>query len=254
MTRLSRINRAALLAALLVLAGTTALAGPLTARQILDRVDDLFRGDSSRGRMTMIITTRHWKRTLTLEFWSKGKTMSLIRILAPLREKGTATLRVGKNLWNYLPKVNRVIKLSSSMMSASWMGSHFTNDDLVRESRMADDYTFRITFQGRRAGREVVDLTCIPKPDAAVVWGKVVVTVRAGDYLPLVIKYFDEDMKLARTMTFTQVGDLGGRRLPRVMRVVPADKPDEATVVRYERLKFNLGLSDDLFSLRNLQR
>ncbi|MBU1742693.1 MAG: outer membrane lipoprotein-sorting protein [Proteobacteria bacterium] len=258
MTMLFRINLAALLAAALVLTGSATLAKPLTkpltARRILDGVDDLFRGDSSRGRMTMIITTRHWKRTLTLEFWSKGKTMSLVRILAPQREKGTATLRVGKNLWNYLPKVKRVIKLSSSMMSASWMGSHFTNDDLVRESRMADDYTYRITFRGRRAGREVVDLTCIPKRDAAVVWGKVVVTVRTRDYLPLLIRYFDEDLKPARSMTFSRVADLGGRRLPTVMTVVPADKPGEATVVRYEKMKFNLGLSDDLFSLRNLQR
>jgi outer membrane lipoprotein-sorting protein len=229
-------------------------ARALTARQVLDRVDDLYRGDSSQGEMAMIITTRYWKRTLTIRFWSRGKTMSLIRILAPLREKGTATLRVGKDLWNYLPKVNRVIKLSSSMMSASWMGSHFTNDDLVRESRMADDYTYRITFQGQRDGRRVIELTLIPKPDAAVVWGKVTVLVADGTYLPLVIRYFDEDKKPARTMSFSVVKDLGGRRLPTVLTVVPADNPGESTVVRYDRIRFNVGLRPDFFSLRNLQR
>ncbi len=252
MTRLAKTL--ILLGTVWTLAVGAAPARTLTARQVLDRIDDLYRGDSSRGEMTMIITTRHWKRTLTIRFWSLGKTMSLIRILAPLREKGTATLRVGKDLWNYLPKVNRVIKLSSSMMSASWMGSHFTNDDLVRESRMADDYTYRISFQGERAGRRVIELTLIPKPDAAVVWGKVTVLVADGTYMPLVIRYFDEDKKPARTMTFSRVKDLGGRRLPTVLTVVPADNPGESTVVRYDRIQFNVGLRPDFFSLRNLQR
>jgi outer membrane lipoprotein-sorting protein len=240
--------------AIWVLAASAAQAQTLTAKQILDRIDDLYRGKSSRGEMTMIITTRHWKRTLTVRFWSRGKNMSLIRILAPLREKGTATLRVGKDLWNYLPKVRRVIKLSSSMMSASWMGSHFTNDDLVRESRMADDYTYRVSFRGERAGRRVIELVLIPKPDAAVVWGKVTVEVAAGTYMPLKILYYDEDKKLARTMAFSRIKLLGGRRLPSVMTVVPADNPGESTVVRYDRIEFNVGLRDDVFSLRNLQR
>lgn len=117
-------------------------------------MDDLFRGKSSQGLMTMTVVTKHWKRTLTMQWWSKGKDRSLVRILAPKKEAGTATLRVGNDVWNYLPKVKRVIKLPSSMMSGSWMGSHFTNDDLVKESRMADDYTFKITFQGcATAGR-----------------------------------------------------------------------------------------------------
>ena len=125
-----------------------ALAESLTAKEILDKVDDLYRGTSSHGKMTMEVVTSHWNRTLSLEFWSKGKDKSLVRILAPLKEKGTATLRSGNEIWNYLPKVNRVVKLPSSMMSASWMGSHFTNDDLVKQSRFADDYTFEVTRQG----------------------------------------------------------------------------------------------------------
>lgn len=226
----------------------------LSAKEILDRVDDLFRGSSSYGKMSMAIKTAHWTRTLTIEAWTKGKDDSLIRILAPKKEEGTATLRAGNNIWNYLPKVNRVIKLPSSMMASSWMGSHFTNDDLVKESRMADDYTFEITFEGRRDNREIIEVTCYPKPEAAVVWGKILVRVDREELLPTESLYYDEDMNLARTMIFSDVGELGGRRLPKIMKIIPADKPDEYTMVKYYEMDFNVDLKDSLFSIRNLQR
>jgi len=226
----------------------------LSAKEILDKIDDLYRGQASHGRMSMAITTAHWTRTLELEFWSQGKDKSLIRILAPTKEKGTATLRVGSDLWNYLPKVKRVIKLPSSMMSASWMGSHFTNNDLVKESRMAEDYTFEVSFQGRRRGEDLIEVTCLPKPEAAVVWGKVLVEVRLSDYQPLLLTYFDEVMKPARTMTFAEYKTLGGRLLPARMTIVPADKPEEKTVVEYQTIEFEPELAPEVFSLRNLQR
>jgi len=226
----------------------------LTAKQILDKVDDLFRGKSSYGQMTMTIVTAHWSRTLSLEFWSEGKDKSLIRILKPKKEKGTSTLRVKNDIWNYLPKVKRVIKLPSSMMSASWMGSHFTNDDLVKESRMADDYTFEVTFNGEKDGQDIVELTCHPKREAAIVWGKVIVTVRKKDYLPLDTRYYDEDMKLARTMFFSEIGPLGDRIIPKRMVVIPEDKPDEKTEIVYREMTFDADLPEKTFSLRNLQK
>ncbi len=226
----------------------------LTPKQILDKVDDLFRGNSSYGRMTMTIVTAHWSRTLSLEFWSEGKEKSLIRILSPKKEKGTATLRVENDIWNYLPKVKRVIKLPSSMMSASWMGSHFTNDDLVKESRMADDYTFEVSFNGEKDGRDIVELTCHPKPEAAIVWGRVIVTVRKKDYLPLDTRYYDEDMNLARTMFFSEIGPFGDRIIPKRMVVIPEDKPDEKTEVLYSAMTFDADLPEKTFSLRNLQK
>ena len=227
---------------------------PLTPKQILDKVDDLFRSQSSHGLATMTVATAHWKRSLSLEMWSAGKEKSLVRILAPKKEKGTATLRSGNDIWNYLPKVKRVIKLPSSMMAASWMGSHFTNDDLVKESRMADDYTFEITFIGEGAGEEIVEVTCYPKPEAAVVWGKVLVRARMKNYLPLFVKYFDEDLRLARTMTFSQVAELGGRLIPAMVTMVPEEKPEESTIIHYEKMDFDIGLENDFFSLRTLQR
>ena len=248
----------AVLLACTVASGLTAAAAaeepPRNARAILDRVDDLFRGNSAHGTMTMTITTAHWTRTLSLEFWSRGTDKTLVRILAPTKEKDTATLRVGNELWNYLPKVKRVIKLPWSMMSASWMGSHFTNNDLVKESRMAEDYTFEQSFAGPRDGEEVIEIACLPKPDAAVVWGKVIVRVRRSDDLPLAIPYYDEKMQLARTMTFSDFKTLGGRLLPSKMTVVPADAPSESTLVSYDSIEFDPPLDDEVFSLRNLQR
>jgi outer membrane lipoprotein-sorting protein len=202
----------------------------------------------------MRVSTQHWERTLSLEFWNKGKDRSLVRILSPKKEKGTATLKSGSDLWNYLPKVKRVIKLPSSMMSASWMGSHFTNDDLVKESRMAEDYDFEITFEGERDDTAIVEITLIPKQDAAVVWGRVVVDVRKENYLPVRLRYFDEDLLLARTMIYSQVGELGGRIIPAQITIRPADKPQELTAVTYEDMAFDIAIDDDAFSLRRLQK
>jgi hypothetical protein len=134
------------------------------------------------------------------------------------------------------------------------MGSHFTNDDLVKESRMADDYTFKITFSGEMEGQEIVEVTCYPKSDAAVVWGKVLVRALRQEYLPLSIQYYDEDLRLARTMTFSQVSQLGGRLLPAVVTMVPEDKPEESTVIYYKKIDFDIDLKDDFFSLRTLQK
>lgn len=224
------------------------------ARALLDHVDDLFRGESSRGRMSMTVVTKHYTREMMIEAWSRGKDESLFRILAPRKEKGTATLKSGDNIWNYLPRIKRVIKVPSSMMGGSWMGSHFTNDDLVKESRMADDFTYRITFRGERDGEQVLELTLIPKEDAAVVWGRVAVVMRKADFMPLRITYEDEDLTLARTMIFTDIGEFAGRRLPARMRMVPADKPEEYTEIFYHEIEFDITLGDDVFSLRNLQQ
>ncbi|NOY86121.1 MAG: outer membrane lipoprotein-sorting protein [Deltaproteobacteria bacterium] len=231
-----------------------ARASAVTSRDILERVDDLWRGKSSYAEMSMNVVTVHWKRSLKIKAWSLGKDYSLLTITYPPKEKGIATLRAGKEIWNYLPRVNRVIKVPTSMMMAGWMGSHFTNDDLVKESRMSDDYDSRITFKGEREEVPVYEITLIPKPDAPVVWGKILVTVRQDELIPVTSLYYDEDGNLARTMTFSDVMRLGGRNLPATMALTPADKPGERTVIHYSVLKFGLGLKKNFFSIRNLSR
>ena len=229
-------------------------ASNLDPEKILDGVDDLYRSNSSHGIITLSVTTVNWKRTLTLEQWSKGEDKSLIKILKPKKEKGLATLRVDKNVWNYMPKVKRVVKIPSSMMSSSWMGSHFTNDDLVKQSRMTEDYTFSITFEGTREGKDIIEITCIPNKDAAVVWGKVEVIVLRDDYIPIRMIYYDEDLLLSRTLEFTDIRTMNGKMIPTLMSISPADEPNESTIVRWEEIQFDVSIEDEFFSLRKLQQ
>lgn len=165
-----------------------------------------------------------------------------------------STLKAERDIWNYLPKIRRVIKVPSSMMGGSWMGSHFTNDDLVKESRMADDYDHEITFRGTRDTTDVIDLTLIPKPEAAVVWGKIVVTVRAEDLMPLGVEYYDEDLEMTRKMIYGEIKNLGGRSLPVRMKVIPTDKPEEFTEIVYHEIEFDVDLPEGLFTLRSLSK
>ena len=229
-------------------------ADNISPEKILNNVDDLYRSNASHSILTLSVTTVNWQRTLTLEQWSKGEDKSLIKVLKPKKEKGLATLRVDKNVWNFLPKVKRVVKIPSSMMSSSWMGSHFTNDDLIKQSRMAEDYTFSITFEGMKDGKEIIEVTCLPNKEAAVVWGKVEVVVYADDYLPLRMIYYDEDLLLSRTLEFTNIEMMDGKMIPTMMNMIPTDEPGESTTVKWEEVKFDVTIDDDFFSLRKLQQ
>lgn len=222
--------------------------------RILMELDDLYRSSSAYGIMSMQVKTTHYTRTMRLESWASGKDKSLIRIIAPLKERGTSTLMYGKSIYTYLPKTDRTIRLTSGMMGGSWMGSHFTNDDLIKESRMSEDYDATITFEGIRNGQAVIEFTLIPKPLAAVVWGKIVLTIETKNKIPLSYIYYDEDMEVIRTMTFSDVKDLGGRMIPAVLRVTPIDKPGEYTEVVYEKMEFEIQIKDSFFSIARLKK
>ena len=239
---------------LLVLAPpSTAVAGP-TAEELLNRTDDVQRGESSHGTVTMNVKTDRWDRSLTMEMWTEGEDKSLIVIRSPAKEAGMATLKVDDNIWNYLPKVDRTMKVPASMMSGSWMGSHFSNDDLVKESRMADDYTFAFTHKPSDGDANEYVIECTPKPDAPVVWGKVVVTVDGETELPTEITYWDEKGELKRTMTFDDVKDLDGRQIPCRMKLVPADEPEEYTEVLYDDIEFDIEIPPETFTLQALKQ
>jgi Outer membrane lipoprotein-sorting protein len=230
--------------------------------EIIDRVDRLLRGESSRGTIEMEIRTENWERSLRMQAWSLGTDYSLIRVESPAREAGTATLKADTEVWNYLPRVDRTIKVPASMMMGSWMGSHFTNDDLVHESRLIEDYDIALAFDGPADGPAddaadddaVWDLQLTPKPEAPVVWGRIDYRVRKADLMPLWAKYFDEDNALVRTMSFEDFREMGGRLVPARMVVQPQDKPEESTVILYRDLEFDIGLEENFFSLRNLRR
>jgi hypothetical protein len=203
--------------------------------------------------MEMVIHTEHWSRTLEMQVWSLGVDHSLVRVTSPAREEGTATLKAGQEVWNYLPRVDRTIKVPASLMMGSWMGSHFTNDDLVKESRIVDDYDFEIAFEGDREGVTVWEFTLTPKPEAPVVWGRIEEQVRQDDLMPTWVRYYDEDGALVRTLTFDDYTLMGDRMVPARMLVIPSDKPNESTAVIYHDLEFDIDIDEDFFSLRNLR-
>ena len=239
----------------MVTAPSAAAQAPgVDAVAIVDRVDRLLRGESSEGELTMAVVTRRWTRTLTMTVWSQGTEHALIKVTAPPKEAGTATLKAGNEIWNYLPKIDRTIRVPTSMMMASWMGSHFTNDDLVKESRLIRDYDIVTEFADPREGAEIWRFGLIPRPAAPVVWGRITLEVRQKDLMPTWAKYYGEDGALKRTVTFSEYRIMGGRLVPTTMTVTPADKPGESTVITYKRLAFDVTLPADTFSLAALKR
>ena len=229
-------------------------AQDIDPKDIIDRVDRLLRGDSSHGRVEMTIVTKRWKRSVGMEIWSEGADKALVRITSPKKEEGTSTLKVGSDIWNYLPKIDRTIRTPSSMMGSSWMGSHFTNDDLVKESQLVRDFEIELTFDGERGGNKVWEFKLIPYPNAAVVWGLITYEVRKADLIPTWARYFDEDGELKRTMTFEEVRKMGGRSIPTLIRLIPTDKPNEYTQMIYHDLQFDIELPKRIFSLSELRR
>jgi len=227
---------------------------PARARRLLAMIDDLWRAESSHGIMTMRVLTRHYRRTLKLEEWSRGTEETLIRILAPARERGTATLKNGNVIYTWMPRTDRTIRLTGSMMAGSWMGSHFTNDDLIKEYRLSEDYDPEIVSETVRNGARVALLRLRPRPDAPVVWARIDIEADLDLRVPLTARYYDEDGRLARTITFKDMKKLGGRLIPALLRVVPAEKPDEFTEVVYLSLEFGLRFPDSFFSVNQLRR
>ena len=223
------------------------------AREIARRMDELYRSDSSEATLEMVIITPHWKRTLKVRSWSRGTKNTFLRILDPRKERGMATLRVGNEMWNFLPKTNKVMKIPPSMMMGSWMGSDFTNDDLVKEYSFLADYRFEMTTP-RETLPGVLYIKCIPLPDRPIVWGHIVTAVREKGYLPLWQKFYDEKGKLMRRIDFSEVRTFGKRTIPAVMTLVPLTKEGHRTEVRYLEAAFNIPVAKDTFSLRNLRK
>lgn len=228
-------------------------ASPDPAR-LLQRVEQALEGRSSAGTLSMRITTSSWTRSLKLKFWSKGEGLALLRILdGGPREIGMMTLKRDKQLWNYLPQAGRVMKLPAGMLGDSWMGSDFTNDDLVNGSSLVDDFTTRVDGLATHEGRAAWRVVLTPRPGAAIVWGQVEMLVERATCVPLVNRFFDEDGKLARTMTYSDLRTVGWRQFPARVVVTPADAA-RTTVVSYDEIQFDLELPDDMFSLHRLQQ
>ncbi len=233
--------------ALLLLCGFLAAE---TGQQIIKKVEDTLRGKSSTGEMEMTVIKKEWTRTLRFRFWEKGKDKTLIVILSPAKERGMATLKLGKNVWNYLPSIERTIKLPPSMMGQSWMGSHFTNDDLVKEYSLERDYNAKLV----REDAEKYYLILYPKETAAVVWGKIEVEVKKRIYVPLRAVYYDERGEKIRELVYSDIRKVGRRYFPFHWVLHPLKKPGEKTELKIIKIKFDVPIPDKIFTLRYLKR
>jgi len=230
----------------LLLAPQLSLA--LTAQELIERMDNLYRADSSKAIMRMTIITPDWQRTMDMESWSLGKDFALVRIISPKKDAGIATLKRDAQMWNFFPKVKRVIKVPPSMMMGSWMGSDFTNDDLVREASLEEDY--EVTLE---ENSDYV-LTLIPKAKTVTVWDQIKIWITKDIFLPTKQVYYDEAGKPMREMVFSNIQDFNGRKLPSTMTLTPLNKQGHKTQVEYTELDFNVSLQESFFSLRELKR
>ncbi len=224
------------------------------ATDIITRMDSLMRGKTFEGVYRMKIIRPTWQRTLRFKVWAKGLDYALIRILEPARERGVTFLRIKSEMWQYVPRINRIIKIPPSMMGESWMGSDFTNDDLAKESSLVRDFEHRLVERRRMQGQEVYVIELIPEPDAAVVWAKIVYYVRVAGFLPVRAEFFDDRGELVRVLEFKDIRRVGDRTIPTRMEAYYVDRPDERTILILEEGQFDMPIPDNVFSLQNLRR
>lgn len=225
-----------------------------SAKEIVAKADKKFKGETSTSEMKMTIVRPTWQREVQMKNWTKGDDYALILITAPARDKGSAFLKREKEIWNWQPSIDRVIKMPPSMMMQSWMGSDFTNDDLVKQSSVVEDYTHTLLGMETIEGRECYKIDMVPKEDAAVVWGKVTIWIDKADYLQLKTEFYDEDGYLAHTIFGKEVKKLGGKLLPARLEVIPADEEGNKTIVEYLSMEFDAPIKEQFFSVQMLKR
>jgi len=246
------IRRIALISTLTVVAAAALPAGAQDAAEIVRATIDNWRGKSSYGVMSMTIHRPSWERSMSMRAWTQGSKKSLVRVTAPKKDAGNGTLTVDNNMWSYAPKVNRVIKVPSSMMGQSWMGSDFTNKDVSRADDIVDQYDHTLLGKEEHEGHTVFVIESIPHEEAAVVWGKEVLRIRDDDVL-VSQEYYDQEGILVKTLRSLEIGEMGGRPIAIRQRMAKADTDDEWTEFRIDDVEFDVEISDNVFTRSNLQ-
>ena len=243
-----------LAATLLVLTGLSASAdtGDRDATDIVRDAINHWRGLSSQGAMTMTIHRPDWQRSMSMESWTQGEKRSLIRVTAPRKDRGNGTLMDNNNMWSFSPKINRVIKVPSSMMSQSWMGSDFSNNDISRSDEILEQYDHTLLSESEVDGYVTYEVESIPHEDAAVVWGKEVLVVRSDNVL-IEHRFYDQDGELVKALRTLQINEMGGRTVATQQRMEKVDAPDEWTEIIVDAIEFDVELSDNVFTLSNLR-
>ena len=224
------------------------------AYQIIKQADEHLRGASQKAEMSIEVKRPKWSRTIEIKAWSLGNDYSFILINSPARDKGTVFLKRENEIWNWQPKIEKVIKLPPSMMMQSWMGSDFTNDDLVKESSILLDYTHEIIGDTLIQNRTCYSIQLTPKPDAAVVWGKIKTFIDKNDFLQLGSEFYDEDGYLINKMEASEIRSFGNRILPSKMVMTPVEEEGQVTILRYKSIEYNIDINEAFFSKQNMKR
>ncbi|MCK3684189.1 outer membrane lipoprotein-sorting protein [Maribellus sp. YY47] len=225
----------------------TAFSQEINIENIVRKADEKFRGTSSIGELTMIIERPTWSRTVSMKNWTLGNDYSLIYITAPAKEKGQVFLKRDKEMWNWVPNIERMIKIPPSMMMQSWMGSDFTNDDLVKESSMADDYNQKLQGEEKIDNYECYKIQLIPHDDAPVVWGKVIMWISKEELHWLKAEFYDEDGYLVNTEILSDIKKMDDRVMPTRLEMIPADEEGNKTILIFNKIDFDVKI-DESFS------
>ena len=222
------------------------------AEAIVNSSFNYMRGAASIAKVDMKIHRPDWERVVTIEAWTKGETKSIFIITAPPKDNGNGTLKKGRQMWMFTPKVNRVLKLPPSMMSQAWMGSDFSNNDLAKSDSLINDYVHTIEGVEIVDGKKVYMIKSMPTPAAPVVWGMQRLKIRE-DGIMLSQEFYDEDLKPVKIMTTLEIRPVGDKLYPMLWRMQKVGAKDEYTEINYKELEFKDDLPDNLFTLANLR-
>ncbi len=232
----------------------TVFSQNLSAKEIIVKADEKNRGESSKGIMSMTIIRPKWERTIVMKNWSKGDENFMIYITEPAKEKGQVFLKVGKEMWNYVPTISRMIKIPPSMMMQSWMGSDFTNDDLVKQSSIVVDYTHTLLKDETLRGHDCYVIELIPHPDAPVVWGKIISWITKDGFNLWKNEYYDEDGFIQNIENGYNIKKMGDRTIPTKFEMIPADEEGKKTVMEILEVEYNINIDDSFFSKQNMKK
>jgi outer membrane lipoprotein-sorting protein len=249
------MNRLLVLTTLLLLGSQATADTDGETRTATDIVRDAlnhWRGTSSQGEMTMTIHRPDWERSMSMQSWTEGEKRSLVRVTAPRKDRGNGTLMDDNKMWSFSPKVNRVIKIPSSMMNQSWMGSDFSNKDISRTDDIIEQYDHTLVSTSEVDGHTVYEIESIPHEDAAVVWGKEVLVVRDDNVL-VEQRFYDQDMELLRKLTTLEFAMMSGRTVASRQRMQKTGAEDEWTEIRIDSVEFDVDINDNVFTLSNLR-
>lgn len=233
----------------------TALSQAPSATQVIEKAWDYMRGKTSVSVIRMKVHREDWERNSTIKAWTEGRENSIFKIIAPAKDKDNGTLKLGTEMWTYNPKINRIVKIPPSMMSQSWMGSDFSNNDLSKADSILNDYTHKIASTKKENGHTIYTVVATPKPDAPVIWGQQTLTIR-DDGILLAQVFHDEDLKVAKEMKTDRITELGGRPFPTrwTMRSSDAESDGDYTLLEYDSLSFDVPLKKNLFTLNALKK